>query len=397
MDRTLPANGLIVLSPLLALFMPMQFPALLVLLALTSLYALPQGEWKNLKKRMLADRATQRILFCVLAVPAVSAVWSVVPMVSLVSFMRIACLCLIGWGLFHAAEQFPPPSRKVIMRWAAVFAFCELLLVSEILPGGGIIRFFSENLGGDYQRYMIKSVNRSLCAMAVLVFPLCFVLIKEKARGYALGLLLGMAVPVACMQSTSAILGVALGTLAYAALSLAPRTVGRSVAVLVPLCFFALPFVLSAWLNGLSVEQLERMNDVSSGRAFIWLARLSDITSHFWLGGGMNSSSHIPMAEDSLQMIRFGVTPLHSHNAPLHILLELGVVGLFMQCIALALLLLAIVRCGNNDPAFAVISATSVIAYLAAGAVSFNIWQNWWVAMIWIVAYLLRRVSYTGQ
>ncbi|MFN7613421.1 MAG: hypothetical protein ACK5QI_08680, partial [Alphaproteobacteria bacterium] len=72
-----------------------------------------------------------------------------------------------------------------------------------------------------------------------------------------------------------------------------------------------------------------------------------------------------------------------------------GIIGLLLVAGALALLLRRLhAAFPAREPAQAAIYAT-VIAYLGAGFSSFSIWQNWWVALVWIILvlwqYLLPR------
>jgi O-antigen ligase len=84
--------------------------------------------------------------------------------------------------------------------------------------------------------------------------------------------------------------------------------------------------------------------------------------------------------------------PLHPHHSALQVFLEMGVAGLALVATALALLLRRLrAALPARHPAQAAVYAT-VIAYLGAGFSSFSIWQNWWVALPWILLLLWQRL-----
>jgi len=70
---------------------------------------------------------------------------------------------------------------------------------------------------------------------------------------------------------------------------------------------------------------------------------------------------------------------LHPHDSALQIWLELGAIGAALVA-ALWVTVLLRLRRDTSDPAAALAAATAVI-YLTLGAVSFGVWQEWWLAL----------------
>lgn len=70
---------------------------------------------------------------------------------------------------------------------------------------------------------------------------------------------------------------------------------------------------------------------------------------------------------------------LHPHDAALQIWMELGLIGAVAAAIAWAAILAGLSRPART-PAAAAAAATST-AYLAFGAVSFGVWQEWWLGL----------------
>ena len=71
--------------------------------------------------------------------------------------------------------------------------------------------------------------------------------------------------------------------------------------------------------------------------------------------------------------------PLHTHNGALQVWLELGLPGAVM---VIALWLVLLRRVGAAADRVQRAAAAAVMsAYLAIGAVSFGVWQPWWLAV----------------
>ena len=73
--------------------------------------------------------------------------------------------------------------------------------------------------------------------------------------------------------------------------------------------------------------------------------------------------------------------PLHTHDGALQVWLELGAVGALLMATAWLFLLKAIYDLVEVDRRLAAVAAASACAYLMIGAVSFGVWQEWWLAL----------------
>ena len=73
--------------------------------------------------------------------------------------------------------------------------------------------------------------------------------------------------------------------------------------------------------------------------------------------------------------------PMHPHDAALQLWLELGVVGPILMALFFAWLFHKVLRLGRNDPTWAAAACACASVYLLIGAISFGIWQEWWLAL----------------
>ena len=72
---------------------------------------------------------------------------------------------------------------------------------------------------------------------------------------------------------------------------------------------------------------------------------------------------------------------LHPHNGALQLWLELGAVGVALATLFWAWLFGRIDRIDAADRPMAAASAATATVYLVIGALSFGVWQEWWIAL----------------
>jgi O-antigen ligase len=73
--------------------------------------------------------------------------------------------------------------------------------------------------------------------------------------------------------------------------------------------------------------------------------------------------------------------PLHTHDAAMQIWLELGAVGAILACLFWCWIVRQIDRVEDYDRPLAAACAAAASAYLTIGALSFGVWQDWWLAL----------------
>jgi len=122
-------------------------------------------------------------------------------------------------------------------------------------------------------------------------------------------------------------------------------------------------------------------------RLLIWSFAGDRIAERPLAGWGLDASRAIPGGKDP---IRPGQTwmPLHPHNAPLQLWLELGVPGavLFALVVALSWSALAAVVWPRL---FASAAGGSLMAALVASFASYGIWEEWWLATVWFSLFVI--------
>jgi O-antigen ligase len=105
-------------------------------------------------------------------------------------------------------------------------------------------------------------------------------------------------------------------------------------------------------------------------RLDVWSFTAREVVGHPFIGWGLDSSRAWP---DHI--------PMHPHDAALQLWLETGAVGVALAALFWAWLFVRIdVVVADDRPAAAMMAATAA-AYLTIGAISFGVWQEWWLAL----------------
>ena len=325
--------------------------------------------------------ASAALLGCLLIWGTTSALWSADPVRSLVVAARLAGLFAIGLALAVAANLLRAPRRLIRLLLAGLVLGVAMAAI-DLISGGLLGVPFTE------RSYQPAALNRASVSFTILLLPMTAMLLRN---GLALGPLLFAAATVAtifALAGTTAkaalIAGVPIGLLIY----LSPARVARMAAVLSVLLVVTAP---------LSFARLERIPafaetadavKLSAGhRLLIWSFAGDRIAERPLTGWGLDASRTIPGGSDP---IRPGETwlPLHPHNAPLQLWLELGVPGAVLFALVVASAWRALADAGWPPLFHAAAGAGLTVAFVGCFA-TYGIWQEWWLDTLWFSLFLI--------
>jgi O-antigen ligase len=222
-------------------------------------------------------------------------------------------------------------------------------------------------------------LNRPKTVLALLL-PLALALAWRRIGPFAAAALAaGCVVAFVAGESMAA----ALALVAALAGSAAFRVAGpRAVAAILVACVLSAPFLTRLPM----FDTLAARRDLTVSiyhRAAIWQFVGLRIADKPVLGWGMHASRTMPGGHDTIGGSAEKI-PLHPHNAPLQIWLELGGIGAALMA---ALLGFLAINCNGPPLRRAVLGATLVTAVVIA-SLSYGIWQGWWFATLWLLAAL---------
>jgi exopolysaccharide production protein ExoQ len=378
---------LVILLPIVALFSGMAMTPMVIMMSLVVILGVYQKNNAMPRVPMHSFLALITGLSLLLAWPLITTFWSITPHHSLDVALRVIVLCVIGTAGFLYAPSLPAPSTRMLNAYAISFILCSVLMLQEKILGQGLIYLCFTALERNYELFMIKNMNRGICALAVLVWPLVFTL---HARGRArdawliLGLLL---VAILAMHSLSAKIGLLAGIVAFVGIGHYPRFFPRAMLVALPLFFLAFPLLFliaerTIFANEQLILKLLPLSSVH--RIHIWHELMNHVREHLWFGLGMDTTRAMPLTEYALKVLWITEPPLHPHSPSLQVLLEEGVVGLLLSVAGLVVLLRAWVRMEHADGIAKATAGAIILSFFVTGISSFGIWQTWWISVLWI-------------
>lgn len=318
---------------------------------------------------------------------ALSALWAIDPRRSLSEGLVLAGMILLAAAAAEAVRRDDPGQRRRLGH--AVLLGLGLGLATALADhlSGNAIRAGVRGLK-DVPPSLAFGLKPAASVMALLLPLLAGAWLPVRWRVAAL--LAGGALLLVLPGDTAKL--AALAGLAVAGLVALRPCAARPLAVLLALAMVATPALLGPAITA-ARPQIERIPPSAIHRLLIWDFALGRAAEKPLTGWGMESARIVPGGDarpSPEQLARLGVTrpdllawfaephlrllPLHPHNGPLQIRLELGWVGTGLA--ALTLLLLGLAAGRGAVPAAAMGAlASGFVTFFA----SFGAWQNWWL------------------
>lgn len=318
-------------------------------------------------------------LFALLAWVCATSFWSPYP--DHAQALKLAVL--VPLGVLWVAGAAEGNQRLVAAAGAAAFFVLAGLLAVEALWDMPINRLAApETPTGELLRKLSRgsTVPFALCWAAAAAFLL------DGRAGLARVVLATSAVLCVTFGQLANAVGFGFGLLAFGIAFAAPRLAIWAVTGGLAFWVLAAPFLTPIALsNPRLVEMLPLSWEVRKG---IWDYVCARILEQPWIGHGLDASravtDRINVAGMDLRAVQ-----LHPHSASLQIWFETGAVGAVLAALALLLGGWAASRAfADNRPAAAAAAATIASLGVVANA-SFGIWQEWWIATMFVGAALV--------
>ncbi|MEX2450545.1 MAG: O-antigen ligase family protein [Rhodospirillales bacterium] len=314
-------------------------------------------------------------------------------------------LSFVGFAFVAAVRQLgagPAQTAQNILLTAA--ALMIGLFIIEAATGGVVLKL----LGKDAE-IILNTVGRGTTILAAFIWPVfALAWARFQNKSVPVAFLIGSFVATYLLPVDAAFAALIAGTVTFLAVLAARRA-----ALAVLFSIFALSIATGPWLslNILNPDALAKngiaVPENRQHRLLIWQFVSSNIAEKPLVGHGFGAAREIGRSEqqryDALQArqaahlsIHEMRLPLHPHNIPLQIWLELGAVGILFYLG----ILFGIGRrlwYSTAPPVWIAAAAAGTIAYLSVSLLSFGAWQNWWVATAWLAAGLLVLARRTFQ
>jgi O-antigen ligase len=313
-------------------------------------------------------------LFAALALGSLA--WTIDPSEGLDGWIRICGTTLLGLIWIDKAIALDSPTHNRADRALAYSMVASLGVLAAQAASvalsdweGSLVTLF---LQPDQQPWSF--FNRGVAVFACLV-PLAASRIMRRfgpISGAAFALAAGSIVFLFNSKAAELAICVAFATAVAFVCShrLAPRILATMLAAIVLL----MPFAAMQPILG----EIAERRDVSVSvyhRAAIWQFVAQRIEERPLIGWGLHASRSMPGANVTIAQ-GAELIPLHPHNGPLQLWLELGALGAVIGAMLLAWLALNVVSAAQ---------AAALTAMVTVASVSFGLWQGWWMAAIWLL------------
>lgn len=388
-DVRTPFGLLLLLAPVVGV---LQYRG--IALAATLALAGTVATYARVRRRL--PRPSGPTLAIALLIPAwclVSAAWAEAPGRAAATALTVGGFVLLAALALRALREEPAERLASMLPLLAIGLGTGILLASLDAMTGGLLRAGVRG-GGPIPGVLAFGLKPAVSVIALLL-PAVLAL-PRVPRAARLALVLAGLATALLLPAESAKIAAVAGLLAMAGAALLGRWVARGIGVALAAAFVAMPLLIHAALPAL--PPLEGRPLSAAHRILIWDWAVDRVEERPVLGWGGEASRTVPGGRDAFDaatLDRFGLTspatrgwfsgpgaqrlPLHTHNIPLQIWLELGGVGAFL---AAALMLRLGWRAGENGP-----GATGMLAAAAViGMLSYGVWQEWWIGLLLMAA-----------
>lgn len=300
----------------------------------------------------------------------------------LADFEKLTALKLVSqavlYGAFITAAATLPEAmaRRALTGLAVGIVGLSALVLVEGFNGAALYQMIKQAIGDPIRPDLaVKNVAQATYILALFCWPAAMVLSARFAsrmgQWMAALLFVGLIAGSWSMSSDSALAAFALGALVYfMVVAFGGWAIGMLAAATL-VYWMAAPFlVLFAVDHGLFSRAHHSLGASWDARLDIWEFATTQIMTHPMFGWGLDASRTFGNA-----------IPLHTHDGALQVWLELGAVGACIIALAWMLIMKLVYDLARTDRRLAAVAAASASAYLMIGAVSFGIWQEWWLAL----------------
>lgn len=328
-----------------------------------------------------ALRFTAALLGCLLAWGTVSALWSVDPSRSLIVAARLAGLFAVGLVLAWAAERVKAPDRLTFLLLVGL-ALGIATAAADFVTQGMLGAPFTD------RAYQPAALNRASVSFAILLLPASAVLVRCDRAILALISATLTAALIYVLAGTAAkgalLAGFSMGLLLY----FWRARVARVAAVISVLIIITSPLSLAKLAQRAPLWEAADAVKLSAGhRLLIWSFTGDRIAERPLSGWGLDASRAMPGGKDLIRPHQTWM-PLHPHDAPLQLWLELGVLGAAVFALLVALAWFAIAAT-YWPRLFAAAAGASLMAALMASFASYGIWEEWWLGTLLFVMFAI--------
>jgi O-antigen ligase len=323
------------------------------------------------------DRDLTVALGGLIILSAVASLWSFEPLRAFLLSARIAALLAAGLFLHAVLNRLDEAARTQAGNW--LLAGIGLALVALYLEPAldfPILSLF-QNLA-FVSAVSENRLNRGAVAVAILCWPASAFLWRRAGPWVAMCLPAIVLGALAFLSSLSAGFGL-IAAAATAIIATTHRRTGRIVLVAATLVAMAVSPLAGQKFYEAGLQDADWLPKSAAHRVEIWHFTVQRIMEKPVFGWGFDAARGMNRLTTDAEASGRNPIALHPHNAPLQILLELGIVGAMM---ALAIAWILIQRLETLPKRERILGQATYMAALAISCTAWGLWQNQWLALL---------------
>jgi O-antigen ligase len=274
----------------------------------------------------------------------------------------------VSGALRLAAEQ-----RRQALQWIAwALAGVTVVLVVDAAVQGGVYDLFNRlfgkhDLSPDLAR---RDAARGCYTVALFFWPVALFSLRRTNVGVPILIALATALSSVALGEDAPAAALLFSALVWAAVRVNARAGAWACMAGSVVYFLVAPLVFLSRQPNPTPGLAPAIGKASwQARLDIWTFASHLIARRPVIGYGLDASRAFEPR-----------IPMHPHDAALQLWLELGVPGALLAALFFGWIFYKVARVARTDASWAAVACATGSVYLLIGAVSFGVWQEWWLA-----------------
>ena len=340
---------------------------------------------------------------------AASFIWSINTAASRNLSISLPFTIIGGLILINLANSFRSEERQFVQKAIIVAAFVGIVcLAIEVFTGMLLLRIGYWLRGDEFINGPLRLfiVNNGAAIVSIFIWPAFIVLWNKGFKVLVILAALAMLLILSQSSSLASLVGFACG-IGTVFMALAFRRFIHWILIAVlAVTIMGGPFIMKALPDGKMIgKQISGLSYAVYPRIVIWQYVSDKIIENPVFGYGLRTSRHLApddrllyfyIGDDDKPLGATKAIPLHPHNGPLQLWLELGAVGAFLGLSILAVIISAINRLSVSLSIKSLCYGQLITAFVMA-SVTYGLWQGWWQGLFWLSAALTVVIMPEGR